>query len=250
MALQRATVVGSGNVIEAYKLFANSRGTYSVWYGPRDKYFQPAYDSFDDNLDFLEQILTTWETMSDSTLYYLRVHPDNLRSEVIDNKTPYTVDFPFRPVALPKDAVAMGLVSGMPYGFQETMKTLQDRITELEADQEPEQSALLGQLSGLLEQPQIVEALSASIGAILQRIVGSVLPQQQAYNSPVRNLNGMPQQEQQQAKAVDQQIDPVRLDNTLVRLSKHINLNVDLEKLADYLDKNPGNVPMILGFLK
>lgn len=252
MALQRATIVGTGNVIEAYDTFADNKGTYSVWYGPRQKYFQPPHADFESNLEMLKTVLTSWEQMDDSTLYYLRVHPDGLRSEVINDKTPYTVDFPFRVVALPENAVRAGLVTGMPYGFQETIKSLNDRIAELESEQEPEQNGFLGQLSGLLENPQVVETISTALGTIVQRILGSVMPppQPQQNFQPVQRLNGMENVQQQQQQQQPAQIDPVRLDATLVRLSKHIDLNKHLDQLADYLDKNPGNVPMILSFLK
>lgn len=255
MPLQRAVVVGTDNVLDTYDLFADGECTYSVWYAERKKYFQPPHKhDFQASRDMLEKFLQGFEAADDSTLYYLRIHRPDFKGEVITPNTPFIADFPFRPVDLPADAKNLGIMNGMPIGFRSALQELnglpqmlkdqQQEILELkqeleERDEQP--GGFMGMLNGMLQSEQMQQAILAGIG----KFMGNFNPG----NAPAITLNGM-NDTNQQVQPKPMQVDLQDLDETLSRLSAHINLNADLKKLADYLDKNPGSVPVIMGFLR
>lgn len=257
MPLQRAVVIGCENVLNTFDMFADGEATYSVWYEPKKKYFQPPdKHDYEKAREMLENFVSGFEQANDSTLYSLRIHKPDFRGEVITHSTPYIADFQFRPVELPEDAKNLGIMTGMPIGFRsalaelnglpQMLKDQQAEIAELKAeleDRDNEPRGIMGAIEDMFTNQQFQGALLGAIGKFMSNF-GSV-------NNSAITLNGMGNN--QNSAATQQQpaqVDLADLDESLSRLSRHINLNVDLKKLADFLDANPGKVGLIKSFIE
>lgn len=255
--MERAYIVGPDQIMQNFEGFANGSGTYSVWYSERNKYFEaPRNSTFEERLEFLGTFLENMERQRDCSLYYLRVHEDTPKG-AIDYKTPYVVSLPVRAVDLNAQQKAMGMFAGVPVypgdnytaRLDEQDKKISQMLELLQAeDDAPEKpEGYLGVLSGLMENEQVMSTVGAVFGKILDRVLTGIIP------PAVTHLNGVsdpaPTQNAMSAgietKELSDNIDLELLDQTLIRLSKHFDLNKDLPAMADYLDKNAAASAMV-----
>lgn len=268
MPIERGVSVGKGNVSDLYNGFCNGSpdATFSVWYTARDKYFEPPRGmTKEDRAEFLDSFLDRLEGQHDNSLYYLRIHEHQPKGS-IDKGTEYLVSLPFRVVDLEPEMKALNMHNGMPtyFGANKLDDKIDKLMTLIEAqqvqitalseleDEEPEDKpkGLAGMLSGIMENEQLMGTIVANIGPVLQKIISGIMsPQlQQQPRPPI--LNGMPENQNLNFDfPKNEQIDLQLLDDSLSRISKHMNLNQALPKLADFLDKNPDKAAFLLSFI-
>lgn len=270
MSVERGICQGRDNISNLYNGFCTGSpdATFGVFYTARDKYFEPPRGmTKEERADFFESFLARLEEQNDNSLYYLRIYEKPSKGPV-DTKTEYLVSMPFRVVELSTEQKELGMYNGVPayLGLNKSIDSKFDKLAELieaqqvqikalldqESEDEPiaiKPKGLAGVISGMMENEQLMAAVVAQVGPVLQKIVGSILsPQYPQQRSPV--LNGMTEKETLNFDfPKSEEIDLQLLDETLSRLSKHFSLNTDLPKLADYLDKNPDKAKFIMSFI-
>lgn len=271
MPVQRGITVGSDAVLELYDGFTANvlEGTFSIFLNERTKFFEPPKGmTAEDRRVFLEKFLDRLTDQGDCSVYYIRVHEVSPKG-AIDKNSAYIVALPFRVIEMPPEMAAGGAIQpyynfpARPADTSALEKKIDDLVAlaakqqeqilllmESEDDYEDEKpKGLAGQLSGLLENEQIIGALAQSVGPFITKFLSGFM-QQQPGQPHTQILNGMPKQKEHFTPEVAaEEIDLQLLDESLTRLSKHLNLNTAIPKLADYLDKNPDKAGFIMSFI-
>lgn len=272
--LTRPVYTGVEDIMDFYDT-ANREGiyTYSVWFSLRDIAFQWHKPDQEAGRQYLEDNLMALAQNGSKDLYYIKFHPGDLKEPYITKKTPIISNTPVRINSLEDGDIIESVprYSGVPtqggnYQMMKAIATLENMPAQLEGvinqkmngveerlkalEQAPPVEAevnWMGQISGLLQNEQIMGAV---VGLISKLIPQQVLPplQQQQIGMVEQNATHPPQQVQ--VPVIDHVIDNDKLEKALDRLNTIIVIDDDLTLMADFADKNPAIFNMFLQQLR
>ena len=261
--------------MDAYDAINKGNYFYSVWHGERDIAFQCTDMDAAKARQYLEDNLLAMEQSQNDHLLYLKFHPSiikGLSNGFIDRTTTVVSLGPVRAGELPESG---GAVSGtyesqsgnMSFKMYEAVKAMQDLPAQinaaidqklllfearLQAIEEPEETETeteavdkyIGLINGVMNNPTLSPLITA--------IIGRIFPPQQSQPIMQGQINGVKPSEHATPvqEAAPAEVDNEILNNALLRLNEHCNIDTDLCLLADMAEKNPGQFQMLLGMLR
>lgn len=267
MANPKANYVGVEEIMSGFESISKGKPYYSLWQvSPKELIMQYAGDDYDEAIDGLTQILAAGESKGNCDLMAIKIHPQP-KEQFITKSTTVIATMYVRicPVDLnrvtgvakaeyePRNNAALDMykltqaIDSLPGKFDEKFRSLNDRLAALE-EYEPDEVQevdMIGKITGLMENPNVVNAVMGFVKMIFPQMPAPGPAQIAGVKEVSETVPGTKTEtamtDLEYSKAID-----IALD----RLEKHIDLSVDLGLLADYAEKNPTMFQMMLKTLR
>ena len=270
---QKAGYTGIDNIINGFNVLSQGRAYYSVWQRDTVPLFAWNEDDYEQGLQFLEQNLQAGEQNGHNELLCIRFHPSKCVPH-ITHKSPVIASMyiricPIDGATSKVNSIAEPLPAKGAMTFEqfEVMQALRNLPNELKAATEAQNERIrlleeklndpkdepdyIGQITGLLNNPTIVNTALGFLGMLFPHLN----PANKMQTQPINGLDQAPEPEQiRQETANNTEITETeywdKIDTVLDRLSRHCDLLPDLTKLAELAEQNPANFKFLLTSLR